>query len=585
MRSNGYRDAAHAIAELIDNSIQAGEEIPGTTHVEVISIDKTTKLDNRSVKRISQVAVYDDACGMPPDILRQALQFGVGTHLKEEAQNGMGKFGMGLPNASISQCRKVQVWSWQNSQVYLTYLDIDEIERGEMLEVPAPIPGELPDFWKKLIKSPLKPHGTLVVWDNLDRMTWKKSSTFLNNSELLIGRIYRYFITDKKAEIRLAAFEDKGGMFGLDNNFEKNVRPNDPLYLMQGTSAPAPYDVSPAFDELGSGETITVPFRGQNHEVRIRYAITKPQARDDGGSSAIGKHAKANQGVSVVRARRELELNRTFEISYDPRERWWGVEVSFEPGLDEVFGVSNNKQAANAFRYLDIDEDAEIEGMSPEEFRQMLQDNDDPRSLIYTLSTRIKSTLSTIRQQIQRQKEASKTLDKKTPGRLSAEGIASEVTRKRKERLGDMGKSDADEVLPQEEKISVLREVFADEEAGVTEEAATEIAIGYVESNLKFIFQERALSGTSLIFDLTSKAGTMIISINTRHPAYKNLFEQLILDNQGESESHALTALKLLLTAWARMEDEAPDSMRDTYEDIRTEWGKMARDFMRRQDD
>ena len=40
MRSSGYRDTAHAIAELIDNSVQAGDQLPSEmTEVEVICID------------------------------------------------------------------------------------------------------------------------------------------------------------------------------------------------------------------------------------------------------------------------------------------------------------------------------------------------------------------------------------------------------------------------------------------------------------------------------------------------------------------------------------------------------------------
>lgn len=66
--------------------------------------------------------------------------------------------------------------------------------------------------------------------------------------------------------------------------------------------------------------------------------------------------------MSVVRAGRELEMNRTFDIGYDPVERWWGIEVSFSPALDDIFGVTNNKQAANAFRYMDLSKDAEDEG-------------------------------------------------------------------------------------------------------------------------------------------------------------------------------------------------------------------------------
>ena len=76
MRSSGYRDTAHALAELIDNSIQAGEEINACTQVEVICVDKTELVKERQRRRIDRIAVYDNACGMDAETLRIALQFG-----------------------------------------------------------------------------------------------------------------------------------------------------------------------------------------------------------------------------------------------------------------------------------------------------------------------------------------------------------------------------------------------------------------------------------------------------------------------------------------------------------------------------
>lgn len=109
MRDNGYKNAAYAIAELMDNSIQAG-----ATVVELLCAERFDRVEQRRRSRIHQVAVLDNGCGMDGDVLKIALQFGNGTHLTPDKQDGMGRFGMGLPNASISQCTRVEVWSWQN---------------------------------------------------------------------------------------------------------------------------------------------------------------------------------------------------------------------------------------------------------------------------------------------------------------------------------------------------------------------------------------------------------------------------------------------------------------------------------------
>ena len=130
MRSSGYRDTAHAIAELIDNSIQAGEGVNQRTEVEVLCVDRYRTINTRKRRQLDEIAVYDNACGMDPKTLRDALQFGNGTRLTRANQKGIGKFGMGLPNASISQCSKLEVWSWRDGACFHTYLDVEQIEKG-----------------------------------------------------------------------------------------------------------------------------------------------------------------------------------------------------------------------------------------------------------------------------------------------------------------------------------------------------------------------------------------------------------------------------------------------------------------------
>src|SRR3546814_14636929 len=83
------------------------------------------------------------------------------------------------------------------------------------------------------------------------------------------------------------------------------------------------------------------------------------------GATPYGRHAHKNLGLSIVRADRELDLDDNWVNSYDPVERWWGVEVDFLADLDEIFGVTNNKKATThlarmaAFDWEDEEEDGE----------------------------------------------------------------------------------------------------------------------------------------------------------------------------------------------------------------------------------
>jgi hypothetical protein len=277
-----------------------------------------------------------------------------------------------------------------------------------------------------------------------------------------------------------------------------------------------------------------------------------------------------------------LELNRSFENSYDPRERWWGIEVSFPPALDAVFGVTNNKQSATEFKKLSVEEGAEAENVSVSEFMERLTLDNDPRLVLYEISKAIDSALDTMRKQINRMREGGRIPKGGAPTGPTAETIATQALCRRQEKLGQTGASDRDENAPAEVRTEALTGELLQE--GVDPEVARELAVDYVERKIKFLFRHADFPGFS-VFDITSKAGVIIITINTKHPAHRHLFELLREGDESVTESPALQGLKLLLTAWARMEDEASAERKIELEDMRGEWGRIARDFIREADE
>ena len=349
MRDSGYKNTAYALAELIDNSVQAN-----ATSVEVICIEAWRQVHARSSRRIQEIGILDNGDGMSPEILRMALQFGNGTHLTD--RKGIGRFGMGLPNSSISQCRRVEVWTWQNGpdNAMYTYLDVDEIEGGRMFAVPPPTHRSLPDEWRARSEN-LEITGTLVVWTNFDdhRLSWRGASATLRNTESLVGRMYRKFIDDGLLFIRLLALLEGEAV----PTFDEPVRVNDPLYLMRDSSTPTPFETDPMFQRWGDeDEVFSIDYDGATHDVVVRMSWareeTVPDDKSDRGAKPYGKHAAKNIGLSIVREGRELDLDPSWTNSYDPTERWWGIEVEFPSALDEVFGVTNTKQNATTFSHM-----------------------------------------------------------------------------------------------------------------------------------------------------------------------------------------------------------------------------------------
>jgi hypothetical protein len=104
---------------------------------------------------------------------------------------------------------------------------------------------------------------------------------------------------------------------------------------------------------------------------------------------------------------------------------------------------------------------------------------------------------------------------------------------------------------------------------------------------LKYVFAHADIQ-TPAFFTVRPKAGTIIITLNTEHPAYDKLMEIVDEDIEDASReelidrlSRARDGLKLLLEAWARYEDTLPDgNIKDKAQEVRNDWGRMAKRFM-----
>lgn len=588
MRDNGYKNAAYAIAELMDNSIQAG-----ATTVQLLCADRESQVEQRVRKRLHEVAVLDDGCGMDLDTLQIALQFGNGTHLSAEQQTGMGRFGMGLPSASISQCQRVDVWSWTDGaeNALHSFIDLHEIGAGTMRVLPTPQHKALPKVWRVAAgKQSFGKSGTLVVWSDLDRVFWRTSKALVDNSEELIGRMYRYWINDSRVSIVLKNF-----LFDEPTKIlqERRAKPNDPLYLMSNTSTPAPFDTKPMFQPYpAEGENIvpiTVRFQGQDHVVTVKFSLASEEARasvegKQSGSLPFGQHAARNVGVSVVRAGRELELDPAWTTTYEPRERWWGVEVSFEPGLDELFGVSNNKQSARNFaEAAKIDADALVKqhGGSISAARKALRDEEDPLEPLLEVVHRVQKNISLMRRVIQTQAEGRRRRVRHEEESIEAQ--ATDAVRKRQEE-GHRGKSDEDEGKPAEERKSDVADQL--EHLGHSRETAEVLAAETIDKGLKYRMEVAPLEGGAF-FSVQPRGGILLVTLNTEHPAYDLLLgardPKDLPDDPDKLKAKlqaAQAGLEMMLFAWARYEDEQPTDHRRLTQNIRHDWGRMAEGFL-----
>ena len=583
LRDNGYKNAAYALAELIDNAIQAN-----ASSIQLLCAEERISRGKRHRWTAKQVAVLDNGDGMTADVLRIALQFGNGTRLDD--RSGIGRFGMGLPNASISQCKQVGVWSWTNGPENAIYsnIDLDVVLRGEMDEVPEPVSKQIPPLWISAAaqNAAVGNSGTLVVWSDLDRMQWTNGRTITDRSEDTIGRMYRNQIFAESTEIHLVAFDLNDPQVARINRL---CLPNDPGYLIAPSSTPSPFNDSPMFEHDGDRwkDTIMISDGVEEHPVTIRYTLACPDARSghNAGAKPHGKHAKKNVGVSLVRANRELDLDQSQVLRYDARERWWGIEVEFPPELDEVFGVTNDKQSARNFTsiaaaFKDLSDE---ESLTKTELQSQLEEDGEPSAALVEVAGRIESRLKYLRASLKAMRAGTAPKDKRHD--QVAEQIGTAATKERQQD-GRAGASDADEALPRDERVNDLADELQDSE-GLGEAEALAEAERLIDDGNKYVFRSTDLDGSDF-FVSKRRAGELLIRLNTEHPAYDNLLEVLddppgqdfSIEELQERLERTRIGLKLLFMAWARLLDEAP-SQRDAQllQDARRSWGAIAATF------
>ena len=444
------------------------------------------------------VSVLDDGCGMEPFTLRQALRFGGSTRFDDRA--GLGRYGMGLPNSSLSQARRVSVYTWQTfgkgkprpnsrqsrrksvfpARLYTSYLDVDEIVRGDMEEVPRP---------RAIDSAPQEckgASGTLVIWERCDRIDNRRVSTITRKLGAELGRRFRHFIW--------------GGVCIRING--RRVLAIDPLYLHPEAHAAGAQQF---------GEELRYEIRAERRDetnstgwVSVRFAelpvhewsrLSNVEKRRMG----ISKGA----GVSIVRGGREVDYGWFFmggkrRENYDD---WWRCEIQFDPILDEAFGITHTKQQIRPKPYL-------LEALSP-----------DLEALGRALNSRARKAHLTV----------------KAGERFSeAEEIASE----RDHLLRPLPKT------PNPKAAALM--------AGLKEQYASLRKQGEPPNGSRYRIVESSVRDTSF-FSFAVDRDQLILILNPQHPFYRDIYKPLA-DEDSPRDQQLRAKLELVFLAAARSE-------------------------------
>lgn len=564
LRNSGYKDIESAMAEIVDNSIQAEAQ-----NVLVIIKDRVPSWGKKS--QVCEVAFLDDGNGMTPEWVQGCLRFGNGTR---RTAKGIGKFGVGLPQSSLYACPRVEVYSWQNGidNCYRAFLDIDMISSGKQLKIDPAVKMSVPDEYKKYLKKGLKlcdsefdytEKGTLVLWKNCDNVVPSTVSALFKRLGFSFGKKYRHLICDEKSNIYL--------IHDTKDQYNEKVLPNDPLFLMQNNIVlgdPNNPEKLQRKNYVNGSEPIFEPYRTEfcpdgivkqkikywdrdtktpkEGIVTITFSIVKEKFYDiehmpnpTPGNTDMGKYVGQLEGISVVREGREIDFGEFgfYSDKNSPEHRWWGCEIAFDRELDQVFKVANNKQHVELIKLDGADYD-------DEEFKPVwLQLENIITSKISDMKKRNKVLRKGINSSTNLSKPAEVTVNKAEEG----SDVSTESAEIRKTKTEEELKKAAEEILQERGKEIP--------EAEETRQLLLQ----------KVVIQEEDVSKyTTDLFMLSVDTGICICTINTGSLYYDNYVTTM--------DDESKLAFQLLLASFVRTIDEAAPEKRPTYKKLMSEW-------------
>ncbi len=550
-RKSAYKTTAAAAREIVDNSIEAGAK-----RVDIIFRQGKSKSGHNIVEAVASI---DDGPGMLPEMIRYALCWGGGTHYDQP--NHIGRFGFGLPNSSINQTRLVEVYSRTHPRepIYMTGLDLDSFLQDGEASVPEATEAELPAFVQKYLDRNNWDfdHGTIVVWLNPDRLTYKRPARLRDHLVEDFGAVYRYFFLNPDQPLQLTVEGTK-------------VLPVHPLFMEPEALLyePPMEDVEAA---TGGGARQVgewyIPVKYSLDEDTGEYHLRKLEDIEDvdygyGKALAVGtihirmarmpvgfargdrkyktedpnayrryEIRKSRRGMSFVRANREVETLDVFPKSDQDEAqgmgRWpllqtfayhWGLEVKFSPNLDDVFGITNDKQAVRPVEdFWRILAAEEIDAAT----RRENQWQEDKRKEVNNRA---------------REKDERRNPENPSPAEASAQDA-------------DVASSNRLDV-PDQHKESAKTNVDAkvQERANLTGESIEEARQGVEKSleNRKYMI-EHFKSAHGPFYEPEWVGGTVIVKINDLHPFYQTLYQDLLELPGGRRAKEAIDVLLLTL--------------------------------------
>lgn len=311
MRAVGYTVEA-AVADIVDNSISA--------EAKKITIEYDAS-DN------PYVAILDNGHGMTPSELTEAMRHGRNPTDAREP-NDLGRFGLGLKTASLSQCRRLTVASKKNDILSARTWDLDVVQETGKWLIVAPTKEEI---YELPLANALNKYasGTLVVWQDLDRLI---AGSKTPQSEMTL----KFHSMEEHLALVFHRFKHREGAH-LPISIELNGRelPNRDPFL-KSNNFKQPLEGQIIKHELGQVEVTPYVLPPISH-------LTQNEIELAGGIDGL----KHSQGYYIYRARRLVIWGTWFRLV--PKQEFYKlsrIQVDIPNSFDELWSLDIKKSSA-----------------------------------------------------------------------------------------------------------------------------------------------------------------------------------------------------------------------------------------------
>lgn len=313
-RSIGYTTEA-AIADIIDNSISANAE--------------NILIKSTYFETTPYIAILDDGEGMTGDELNEAMRYGSSNPLSQRKENDLGRFGLGLKTASMSQCRCLTVITKKNNVIEARRWDLDHINQTQKWSLINLSPEKYENL-PLLNRLILQESGTLVIWTKLDRLTIGSDSSTLDRTfsdkmgsvrEHIALVFHRYL--EGEQDIQKIKMELNGNP----------IEPYDPFFSRRSS-------VTQDDEKIRIGGTVVLV---KSYVLPHPSTLSKEELEMMGGKTGL----KKNQGFYVYRNKRLLiwgtwfNLHRKEDLSKLSR-----IRVDIPNSLDDLWTLDIKKSTA-----------------------------------------------------------------------------------------------------------------------------------------------------------------------------------------------------------------------------------------------